>query len=284
MNNALIQCDEARDEISGFNRQIQLDPERLHEVETRMSLLHQVARKYHVEASQLSEKEAALIAELQQLQQLDTEKQRLQDAYEALTLAYDKAALQLRDSRQQQALQLAKEISYNIQQLGMPKGFIEVRFTPLDKMQPHGLDKIEYYVCTNPGMLPDTLMKVASGGELSRLSLAIQMITAQRGATPTLLFDEVDVGIGGATAALVGQMLRKLGERLQIFCVTHQPQVASHAHHHFLVEKQMSDAETFSHMTQLFESEKVNEIARMLGGLTITEQTRSHARELLGMV
>ena len=284
MNNALIQCDEARDEISGFNRQIQLDPERLHEVETRMSLLHQVARKYHVEASQLSEKAAALIAELQQLQQLDSEKQRLQDAYEALTLAYDKAALQLRDSRQQQALQLAKEISYNIQQLGMPKGFIEVRFTPLDKMQPHGLDKIEYYVCTNPGMLPDTLMKVASGGELSRLSLAIQMITAQRGATPTLLFDEVDVGIGGATAALVGQMLRKLGERLQIFCVTHQPQVASHAHHHFLVEKQMSDAETFSHMTQLFESEKVNEIARMLGGITITEQTRSHARELLGMV
>lgn len=284
MNNALIQCDEARDEISGFNRQIQLDPERLHEVETRMSLLHQVARKYHVEASQLSEKAAALIAELQQLQQLDSEKQRLQDAYQALKFAYDKAALQLRDSRQQQALQLAKEISYNIQQLGMPKGFIEVRFTPLDKMQPHGLDKIEYYVCTNPGMLPDTLMKVASGGELSRLSLAIQMITAQRGATPTLLFDEVDVGIGGATAALVGQMLRKLGERLQIFCVTHQPQVASHAHHHFLVEKQMSDAETFSNMKQLFESEKVNEIARMLGGLTITEQTRSHARELLGMV
>lgn len=150
-------------------------------------------------------------------------------------------------------------------------------------MQPHGMDKIEYYVCTNPGMLPDTLGKVASGGELSCLSLAIQMITAQRGATSTLLFDEVDVGIGGATAALVGQMLRKLGDRLQIFCVTHQPQVASHAHHHFLVEKQMGDAETFSHMIQLSESEKINGIAHMLGGLTITEQTRSHTRELLGM-
>lgn len=283
MNNALIQCDEARDEISGFNRQIQLDPERLHEVETRMSLLHQVARKYHVEAALLPEKAAALASELQQLQRLDSEKQRLQEAYETLKCAYDKAALQLRDSRQQHAIQLAKEISHNIQQLGMPKGYIEVRLSALDKMQPHGMDKIEYYVCTNPGMLPDTLSKVASGGELSRLSLAIQMITAQRGATPTLLFDEVDVGIGGATAALVGQMLRKLGERLQIFCVTHQPQVASHAHYHFLVEKQMNDAETFSHMTQLSETEKVNEIARMLGGLTITEQTRSHARELLGM-
>ncbi len=284
MSNALIQCDEARDEISGFSRQIQLDPGRLHEVETRMSLLHQVARKYHVEAAQLPEKAAALAKELQQLQQMDTEKQRLQEAYEALKRSYDNAALQLRDSRQQHAIQLAKEISHNIQQLGMPKGYIEVRLSALDKMQPHGMDKIEYYVCTNPGMLPDTLSKVASGGELSRLSLAIQMITAQRGATPTLLFDEVDVGIGGATAALVGQMLRKLGERLQIFCVTHQPQVASHAHHHFLVEKQMSDAETFSHVTQLSESEKINEIARMLGGLTITEQTRSHARELLGMV
>ena len=156
--------------------------------------------------------------------------------------------------------------------------------SPLDRMHAHGLDKIEYYVCTNPGMLPDTLTKVASGGELSRISLAIQMITAQRGCTPTLLFDEVDVGIGGATAALVGQMLKNLGERLQIFCVTHQPQVAAYAHHHFRVEKQMNDKETFSRVMVLSEAEKVNEIARMLGGLTITDQTRSHARELLGTV
>lgn len=283
VNNALIQCDEARDEISGFHRQIQLDPDRLNEVETRMGLLHQVARKYHVEANQLPFIAAKLTAELHQLQQSDSEKQRLQNAYEGVKNQYHQAALKLRDSRLKHAVDLAKEISQNIQQLGMPKGYIEVRFSPLDRMQPHGLDRIEYYVCTNPGMLPDTLMKVASGGELSRLSLAIQMITAQRGLTPTLLFDEVDVGIGGGTAALVGQWLRKLGERLQIFCVTHQPQVASHAHHHFLVEKQIHDAQTFSRMTELSESEKVNEIARMLGGLTITEQTRSHAKELLSM-
>lgn len=283
MNNALIQCDEAFDEISRFHRQIQLDPERLQDVESRMSLLHQVARKYHVDASQLPEKMNALQCELARFQEADGEKNRLQEAYKASKKAYEKAALHLRESRQSAAVKLAADISYNIQQLGMPKGYIEVRMSPLDKLHAHGLDKVEYFVCTNPGMLPDTLGKIASGGELSRISLAIQMITAQRGCTPTLLFDEVDVGIGGATAALVGHMLKNLGERLQIFCVTHQPQVASCAHHHFRVEKQMSDKETFSRVTVLSEGEKVNEIARMLGGLTITQQTRSHARELLGL-
>ncbi len=284
MNNAMIHCDEALAEMTHFYKQIQLDPDRLQEVEARMSMLHQVARKYHVAPHLLHEKEQELRQELQQLQQSDSEKQRLQERYHELKLNYDQEALSLRESRQRHAITLANEISQHIQQLGMPKGFIEVRLSALDKMQPYGLDKVEYYVCTNPGIPPDTLMKVASGGELSRLSLAIQMVTAQRGSSPTLLFDEVDVGIGGGTAALVGQMLRKLGERLQIFCVTHQPQVASCAHHHFLVEKQMSESATFSRMRLLTETEKVNEIARMLGGLTITEQTRSHARELLGVV
>ena len=176
---------------------------------------------------------------------------------------------------------LAEEITRSIRQLGMPKGYIQLEITPLEKMHPHGMDKVEYKVCTNPGMVPDSLAKVASGGELSRISLAIQMITAQRASTPTLLFDEVDVGIGGPTAALVGQLLRKLGQRLQVFCVTHQPQVASAAHHHFVVEKYTDEAQTFSRIVPLSADRKVDEIARMLGGLTITEQTRSHARELL---
>src|SRR3990167_4648472 len=148
-------------------------------------------------------------------------------------------------------------------------------------MQPHGLDKFEYKVCTNPGMRLDSLAKIISGGELSRISLAIQMITAERGATPTLLFDEVDVGIGGATSALVGQLLRKLSERLQVFCVTHQPQVASSAHQHFLVEKEIKFEQTFTKVTELVDKNRINEIARMLGGITITEQTKLHAKELL---
>lgn len=281
INSALIQCDEALDEMAKFSDQVQLDPERLHEVEERISALHQAARKYHVDASQLPGHLLDLQTEFERLQNSDSEQANLQAQYEKQCSAYENAALTLRASRLKHAEKLAAEISSSIRQLGMPKGFIKIDISPLEKMQPHGLDKVEYKVCTNPGMLPDTLAKVASGGELSRISLAIQMITAQRGATPTLLFDEVDVGIGGSTAALVGQLLRKLGERLQLFCVTHQPQVASCAHHHFVVEKHADNEQTFSRVIPLAEHEKVDEIARMLGGLTITEQTRSHAKELL---
>lgn len=281
INSALIQCDEARDEMAKFSAHVQLDPERLQVIEERISLLHQAARKFHVDASQLPAHVLHLQQELECLQDSAKDKKKLQEEYNQHLQDYEKAALALRASRQKHAAKLAEEISFSIQQLGMPKGYITLEITPLEKMHVHGLDKVEYSVCTNPGMLPDTLAKVVSGGELSRIGLAIHVITAQRGATPTLLFDEVDVGIGGATAALVGQLLRKLGDRLQVFCVTHQPQVASSAHHHFMVEKECDNEQTFSRVVALAEFEKIDEIARMLGGLTITEQTRSHARELL---
>lgn len=281
INGALIQCEEAFDEMQQFAERIQLDPERLQHIETRMSAIHQLARKYHSESSQLSALAQKLQNELMRLQEGETKLVELQQQHQQLVNAYESAALKLRESRQRQAQKLAAEITCSIQKLGMPKGWIEIEFSPLDKMHAHGLDKIEYKVCTNPGMQPDSLNKIASGGELSRIGLAIQMITAQQGATPTLLFDEVDVGIGGATAALVGQMLRKLGERLQVFCVTHQPQVASCAHNHFMVEKQSDGVQTFTHISLLQANKKIDEIARMLGGLKITEQTRSHAKELL---
>ena len=281
INSALIQCEEVVNEIAHFSTQVQMDPERLEAVESRMSQLHQMGRKYHVDATQLPVLACQFQDELESLQASDLQQAQLQSDYQHALHAYEQAALVLRESRQKHSTQLAEEISLTIRQLGMPKGFITVHFTPLDAMQPHGLDKLEYHVCTNPGMAPDTLAKVASGGELSRISLAIQMIAAKRGATPTLLFDEVDVGIGGATAALVGQLLRSLGERLQLFCVTHQPQVAACAHHHFMVEKHTDNEQTFSRVIPLADVEKVDEIARMLGGLTITEQTRSHAHEFL---
>ncbi|MDP3705652.1 MAG: DNA repair protein RecN [Legionellaceae bacterium] len=284
MNSALIQCDEALNEMMSFSTQVQLDPERLHDVELRMSELHQAARKYHVDVNQLAAHALQLQDELASLKNKDVAQQQLERDYQEAVTAYETAALLLRESRCKQAVHLAQEITQTIQQLGMPKGYVEVEISPLDKMHAHGLDKVEYKVCTNPGMSSDSLAKVASGGELSRISLGIQMITAQRGATPTLLFDEVDVGIGGATAALVGQLLRKLGERLQVFCVTHQPQVASNAHHHFLVEKHTDNQQTFSRISPLKNQAKIDEIARMLGGLTITDQSRSHARELLESV
>ena len=284
INTALIQCDEALNEMHKFREQVQLDPERLQVVEERISELHQAARKYHVDASQLPRHTLYLEEKRQCLQDAEIELKKLQQQYTKELSDYNEAALKLRSSRQAHAEKLAEEISASIRQLGMPKGYVTLNITPLETMHAHGLDKVEYHVCTNPGMAPDTIAKIASGGELSRIGLAIHVITAQRGATPTLLFDEVDVGIGGATAALVGQLLRNLGERLQVFCVTHQPQVASSAHHHFVVEKLVENEQTFSNVISLSEPQKINEIARMLGGLTITEQTRSHARELLGIV
>ncbi len=281
LNGALIQCEEATSEIQHFANQIALDPERLITIEERISAIHHLARKYHIDGSQLMGHIHNLNEELQQLQNNKTRLSHLNEEYEQLLLRYHTAADRLHNSRHQHALKLGQELSAHIQQLGMPKGWVELELTPLDRIQPHGKDKVEYKVCTNPGMMPDSLSKIASGGELSRISLAIQLITAQRGSTPTLLFDEVDVGIGGATAALVGQMLRKLSNRLQVFCVTHQPQVAASAHHHFMVKKQSDSQQTYTEILSLQPEEKIDELARMIGGLTITAQTRSHAKELL---
>ena len=281
IENAQIQCDEALDEIEHFEQEVHLDPERLDVVEARMSALHQAARKYQCDPNALSAHLQALEKEKELIEAASETRITLKKAYQEAETTYQNAALQLRESRIMYAQKLSDEISETIRQLGIPKGRVDLLITPTETMQVHGLDKVEYYVCTNPGLAADTLAKIASGGELSRISLTIQLITAERGSTPTLFFDEVDVGIGGTTAALVGQLLRKLGERLQVFCVTHQPQVASAAHHHFLVEKYINNEQTFAQVTPLGNEEKIHEVARMLGGLTITEETRSHARALI---
>ena len=281
MNHALIQCDEALDEINAFATEVTLDPERLHVVEERMSKIHQLARKYHIDANNLLDYQQQIKDEWSKSQNAEESINTLTKEYQTAIAAYQEAALKLRESRQLHAPSLADEIEQTIRKLGMPHSIIQINFTPLPEPHAHGLDKIEYLVSTNPGLMPDLLSKIASGGELSRISLGIHMITAQRGATPTLLFDEVDVGIGGKTAALVGKMLRQLGQRLQLFCVTHQPQVAACADHHFMVEKQTDNEQTFSHVYKLDNPERINEIARMLGGLHITEQTLAHAHELI---
>ena len=281
MNNALIQCDEALTEINAFAKEINIDPERLQEIEERMSKIHQTARKYHLDASQLISHQANLQEQFNQNQTAQEQHKIIAANYQIAINNYQEAALQLRASRQKFAPLLAEEIAQTIRQLGMPHSIVTINFTPLADPHAHGLDKIEYNVATNPGVSPDILSKIVSGGELSRISLGIHMITAQRGATPTLLFDEVDVGIGGKTAALVGQLLRQLGQRLQLFCVTHQPQIAACANQHFMVEKQNINNQTYSQVYNLDYQKRKNEIARMLGGLHITEQTLAHAHELL---
>ncbi len=278
---AAIQCEEAATELEHFARLVQLDPERLQVVEARLGVLHDMARKYHVEPDNLLTKLHDLEAEVNKLAHAEEEQNRLQKAFDDALLKYNKIAEKLNKSREKHAKKLESDITKMLKQLGIGQGVIQLLITPLDTMQPHGLDKVEYYVSTNPGVPPDALAKIASGGELSRISLAIQVITAKRASTPTLFFDEVDVGIGGATAARVGQLLRTLGERLQVFCVTHQPQVAATAHHHLVVKKHANQTHTFSEVITLKPEEKITEIARMMGGLNITDETREHAKSLL---
>ena len=281
LEQARIVCEEAYDELDRFGQSLVMDPQRLQEIESRMSALHHLARKWHISVQELPAQGQILEQALQDQQNIENRQQQLTAEYAKAQELYYELAAQIRSSRQEHAKRLASQITMHIQQLGMPHGRIELTITPLETMQEHGMDKIEYQVATNPGMPLELLTKIASGGELSRISLAIQLVAAQQESTPTLVFDEVDVGIGGNTAAIVGRLLRQLGKRLQVFCVTHQPQVAASADQHFLVQKYSDAAQTFSKIIPLTATEKIEELARMLGGLTITAQTRSHAQELL---
>jgi DNA repair protein RecN (Recombination protein N) len=284
IDSALIQVQEASNELRLYQRQVQINPERLNEVDQRMSRWHQLARKFQIDAKELPAHATHIQGLIEQVQGLEQEKEDLEKACELARSNYLHAAQQLTAHRQKHAPELAQSIEQIIHELGMPHAKLCIDISPLEDMHIHGMDKVEYLIATNPGSQPGSLAKIASGGELSRISLSIHLITAQRGATPTLLFDEVDVGIGGATAMKVGKRLQELGERLQIFCVTHQPQVASCAHHHFLVQKYSQNHETFSSIQYLNQEGRIQEIARMLGGLSITEQTRNNAKELLSII
>jgi DNA repair protein RecN (Recombination protein N) len=281
LDSAMIQLEELESELKLFSQQIQMNPKRLHDIDERMRSWHQLARKFQIDVHQLPEHAAILAAQIDSFKNSDSQKSILQHQINEQKQQYMQLALELRKRRQQHAPELAQAIETVIQELGMPHAKLKISIEPLADMHAHGMDKIEYLIATNPGLEMAPLAKIASGGELSRISLSIHLITAQRGSTPTLLFDEVDVGIGGATAAKVGQRLRELGEKLQIFCVTHQAQVAACAHQHFQVRKYTTNNETFSAVLELDEQGRIDETARMLGGLTITEQTRSSAKELI---
>lgn len=198
---------------------------------------------------------------------------------------YQKAAGKLSKSRKDQAKKLSDQITKEMQLLGMTGGKFEIRLNEKDeeKPSPTGIDQIEFLVSANTGQAPQPLSKVASGGELSRISLAIVVITAQGKGVPTMVFDEVDVGIGGGIAEIVGKKMRELGKQKQVLCVTHLPQVASLGHHHFQVKKDSDKNNTWTQITPLDQKHRVEEIARMLGGLKITDQTLAHAEEMLAI-
>ena len=283
LTEARIQIEEATGLLRNYQDSLELDPQRLDWVESRISDLLQMARKHNVTPEELPEKFNSLSARLAELDGGDYDLDALQAKLDRAREQYLETAEKLHKARQKAAKQLGQGVSTAMQQLGMDGGVFEIRcdYDPESKFTTHGLDDIEFQVSANPGQPLKALIKVASGGELSRISLAIQMIAAQKVTLPALIFDEVDTGIGGGTAEVVGQQLRKLGSSRQVLCVTHLPQVASQAHQHYKVTKIKGKTSTSTGMLDLQADERVEEIARMMGGIEITESTRALAREML---
>jgi DNA repair protein RecN (Recombination protein N) len=285
LDSALIQVDESLSLLRDYLADLELDPDALHQLEQRLEAIQDMARKYRVKPAELPDRLAAIHDELQQLETAEVNLHALDEEVTAQWQEYLRLAEQLRAKRQAASTRLGQEISEAIQQLGMPGGLFSVQLKPLPEENPRkdGLEQVQFMVSTNPGMPQQPLNKVASGGELSRISLAIQVATIRYGMTPTLVFDEVDVGIGGGVAEIVGQMLRKLANTRQILCVTHLAQVAAQAENHLHVHKSTTDRHTHTRITTLNEAARIQEIARMLGGLDITSQTLAHAREMVSL-
>lgn len=283
MNNALIQIDEAQRELDHYLQRVDLNPERLYEVEERLSALYDLARKHRITPEQLPELKDSLNADLDKLSHVDEDLEQLEVQVSQAKESLLAKARELSQIRQKAALKLASEVNQQLHSLGMLSAEFKTELTSLDSrhIAPTGLEDIEFLISTNKGQTPKPLAKVASGGELSRISLAIQVVTAKTANTPTLIFDEVDVGIGGGIAEVVGRLLKQLSEQAQILCVTHQPQVAAQGTQHLFVSKGNENGATETRLSMLTEQQRVNEIARMLGGLEITDTTLSHAKEML---
>ncbi|MDC0662445.1 DNA repair protein RecN [Marinobacter sp. SS21] len=283
LSEAQIQAAEAGDNLLRFAEDYDADPARLAEVEERLSALYQLARKHRIAPEELPALHQALSQELAALDGGEDSLEQLEAELDQQRQAYMVLAEELSHARGTAAEQLDQRIAEELKQLSMPSVQFVTRLSPSADGEPaaQGLEEVEFLVSANPGQPARPLAKVASGGELSRISLAIQVVVAQTSTTPTLVFDEVDVGIGGGTAEVVGRLLRALGENGQVLCVTHLPQVAAQCHQHLFVSKFTERDATFSRIETLGDQERVNEVARMLGGVDMTEQTLAHAREMV---
>ena len=283
LTSAQIEVDEAAREIQHHLDSFEANPEKLQQIEERLSDIFQLARKHKVNPEELLSKQQALEEELNKLTGSDNDTAALQEQIETLATNYTNLSQELTEKRAAAATKLSTAIEQQFEALSMPGASFLPTLTPLpnDNFGPNGQETIEFLISTNPGEQPKPLAKIASGGELSRISLAIQVIAAKNSSISALIFDEVDVGIGGATANVVGQLLRQLGEREQVLCVTHQPQVAACAHHHLFVSKSTKNNSTQSQVKILSDNDRTNEIARMLGGEKITDTTFRHAKEML---
>jgi len=281
LSDARIQVEEAASELNRFASTTELDPERLAWVEERLADVHRIARKHHVAPEDVCALHAELSREVAELESGDNDIEALAAQVAELRERYRRDAKRLSEGRQKAAVRLGKEVQQQLSFLAMGKARFEVDVTARDTPAAEGLDQVQFLISANPGQPARPLTKVASGGELSRISLAIQVVAASHSTIPSLVFDEVDVGVSGATAEIVGQLLRKLGENGQVMTVTHLPQVAAQAHQHLHIEKRAKRDSTLTHMALLDESGRVSELARMLGGVKLSDQTLAHAREML---
>jgi DNA repair protein RecN (Recombination protein N) len=293
LENAQIQCQEAEEEVRHIVDTMEANPERLQEIEQRLQLLNSLARKHHITMDKLPELQQKLTDMLEKLTHCDKQKILLEKQMLDIKKKHGEVSKKLSESRKHHAVTLGGKITELIQTLGMSHGQLMVNVhsvTPSDSelscMHLDGYDRVEYFIMTNPDQPSRPLNKIASGGELSRISLAIEVITTQHNQSITRLFDEIDVGIGGQTAAVVGRLLRSLGKKSQILCITHQPQTAAQGNQHFCVRKKIIQEEgqknkTIFTLTELDEQSRIQEIARMLGGLEVTSNTLAHAKDLL---
>jgi len=283
LSQAQINVQEAHDELRRYADRIDIDPARLSWLDQRMIGLQDLARKHHCEPDQLF---AVLERMEQELTELDGDGENLEGLSQRLSeaeQAYRQTADQLLEKRLKAARKLSQGVTQAMQTLGMKGGHFEIQVTRDDEatFSAQGMDQIEFEVSANPGQPIRPLAKVASGGELARISLAIQMLAAGSLSIPTLIFDEVDSGIGGAVAEIVGRHLRQLGKERQVLCVTHLPQVAAQAHHHFMVQKNSTGRDTQTAIQILESEQRTEEVARMLGGVELTDHTLAHAQEMI---
>jgi len=280
LESAQAEIQEAVYALRHYQQRLDTDPQRLREQEQRIQSVMDAARKYRVAPEHMDEALRHIVARLAELGG-DADLAELERQESSAQRSYVAAAQKLSAARKKAADKLAREITAALQTLAMQGGSFAVALLPLTEGSTYGLESVEFQVAANPGVPVRSLAKVASGGELSRISLAIQVATSRIASVPTLIFDEVDSGIGGRVAEIVGQLLKRLGKDYQVLCVTHLPQVAATADHQWRVSKSVEDGVTLSHITVLKGEQRVEEIARMLGGVKITETTRKHAAEML---
>ena len=284
LNEALIQVQEASSEISHLANNIEQDPELLNELDDRISKAMQLGRKHHVAPNEVWKLHQQLNQELQQLLDFEeNEEQLIADEQQAHQQCIELSE-QIYQKRVEAGRKLSEQVTAQIKQLAMENGefFIDIQHN-IEKLSPTGADYVEFNLRSNLGQQAQPLAKIASGGELSRISLAVQVLTANKLSTPTIIFDEVDVGISGPTATVVGRLLRQLGKKCQVLCVTHLPQVASHGNHHFNVQKYVENNQTETQMSLLNSAERVNALARLLGGTQITDAVLANAQEMLNL-